>query len=295
MAAGTFPVALALPQTNAEAVLEQAKTLATQGVALVVFPELCLTGYSIEDLFLQDAVLDGTRSALNWLVKESAQLSPVIVVGAPIRQRNRNYNCAVVIHHGKVLGVVPKSCLPTYREFYERRQFAPGDDVSSDIEIAGQLAPFGADLIFSATDLPGFALNVEICEDMWVPVPPSATAALAGATIIANLSGSPITVARAEERKLLCASGSARLISGYIYAAAGEGESSTDLAWDGQTMIYEAGSLLTESERFPQGPQASIADLDLGSLLQDRSRQGTFDDNRRSHAEAAGSYRRIEF
>ncbi|MDR1712211.1 MAG: NAD(+) synthase [Propionibacteriaceae bacterium] len=295
VAACTFPVALVDPQANAEAVAAQVKDLAADGVVLAVFPELCLTGYSIEDLLLQDTVLDATLAALEWLAAASAELAPVIVVGAPIRNLNRIYNCAVVIHRGRVLGVTPKSYLPTYREFYERRQIAPGDDVTGDIEIAGQTAPFGADIIFSATDLPGFALNVEVCEDMWVPIPPSSAAALAGATVIANLSGSPITVAKAEERKLLCSSGSARLIAGYVYAAAGEGESSTDLSWDGQTLVYDCGSLLAESERFPQGPRASIADLDLGSITQDRLRQGTFDDNRRAHADLANDYRWVEF
>ena len=150
-------------------------------------------------------------------------------------------------------------------------------------------------LLFAADDLAGFVLNVEICEDMWVPIPPSAEAALAGATVVANLSGSPITVAKADERKLLCASGSSRLICGYVYAAAGEGESTTDLSWDGQTLIYDNGVLLAESERFPDGPRASIADLDLGSLVQDRLRQGTFDDNRRAHADRTGDYRWVSF
>jgi NAD+ synthase (glutamine-hydrolysing) len=240
-------------------------------------------------------VLDGALAALEWLTAASAEVSPVLVVGAPLRNLNRIYNCAVVIHRGTVLGVVPKSYLPTYREFYERRQIAPGDDVTGEISLGGVDVPFGPDLIFTARDLPGFNLNVEICEDMWVPIPPSAAAALAGATVVANLSGSPITVAKAEERKLLCASGSSRLITGYVYAAAGEGESSTDLSWDGQTLIYESGTLLAESARFPKGAQASIADLDLGTLLQDRIRQGTFDDNRRTHADLANDYRWVEF
>jgi NAD+ synthase (glutamine-hydrolysing) len=295
VAACTFPVALVQPQRNAEAVIQQADQLATEGVVLAVFPELCLTGYSIEDLLLQDTVLDGTLAALEWLTAASAEVSPVLVVGAPLRNLNRIYNCAVVIHRGAVLGVVPKSYLPTYREFYERRQIAPGDDVTGEISLGGVDVPFGPDLIFTARDLPGFNLNVEICEDMWVPIPHSAAAALAGATVVANLSGSPITVAKAEERKLLCASGSSRLITGYVYAAAGEGESSTDLSWDGQTLIYESGTLLAESARFPKGAQASIADLDLGTLLQDRIRQGTFDDNRRTHADLANDYRWVEF
>ena len=295
VAACTLPITLVDPLANAEAVLAHARTVAAEGASLAVFPELCVTGYSIEDLLMQEAVLAGTLAALERLVAGSADLGCVLVVGAPLHNLHRVYNCAVVIHRGRVLGVVPKSYLPTYREFYEARQLAAGDDVTGEITIAGQDAPFGPDLLFAAEDLPGFVLNVEICEDMWVPVPPSAEAALAGATVIANLSGSPITVAKAEERKLLCASGSSRLIAGYVYAAAGEGESSTDLSWDGQTLIYENGSLLAESERFPDGPRASIADLDLGLLVQGRIRQGTFDDNRRVHADRVADYRWVGF
>jgi len=295
LAACTLPIKLVQPRANAEAVLAQSREAADAGACLAVFPELALTGYSIEDLLMQDTVLQATTAALDWLVPQTQDVGAIIVVGAPLVSLNRIYNCAVVIHRGVVLGVVPKSYLPTYREFYERRQVAPGDDVTGEIRIAGQDVPFGSDLLFAAEDVPGFVLNVEICEDMWVPIPPSAEAALAGATLIANLSGSPITVAKAEERKLLCASGSARLLAGYVYSAAGEGESSTDLSWDGQTLIYEAGTLLGESERFPDGPRMTIADVDLGSLVQHRLRQGTFDDNRRTHAERTGEYRTVTF
>ncbi|WP_300079468.1 NAD(+) synthase [Propioniciclava sp.] len=295
VAACTLPIAMVQPRRNAEAVLAQARECADAGACLAVFPELCLTGYSIEDLLMQDTVLDAVQDALAWLVPQTEDLGCIVVVGAPLVSLNRIYNCAVVIHRGTILGVVPKAYLPTYREFYERRQIAPGDDVTGEIRVAGEDVPFGCDLLFAADDVPGFVLNVEICEDMWVPIPPSAEAALAGATVIANLSGSPITVAKAEERKLLCASGSSRLIAGYVYSAAGEGESSTDLSWDGQTLVYEAGTLLAESERFPAGSRASIADLDLGTLVQDRLRQGTFDDNRRTHAERTGEYRTVTF
>lgn len=295
VAACTLPIKLVDPRANAEAVLARARDAAEQGACLAVFPELTLTGYSIEDLLMQDTVLQATLDALDWLVRATADLGCIVVVGAPLTSLNRIYNCAVVILRGQVLGVVPKSYLPTYREFYERRQVAPGDDVTGEIRIAGQDVPFGSDLLFAADDVGGFVLNVEICEDMWVPIPPSAEAALAGATVIANLSGSPITVAKAEERKLLIASGSSRLIAGYVFAAAGEGESSTDLSWDGQTLVYDTGTLLAETERFPSGPRTSIADVDLGSIVQDRLRQGTFDDNRRVHAERTSDYRTIGF
>jgi NAD+ synthase (glutamine-hydrolysing) len=295
VAACTLPILMVQPRANAEAVLAQATECADAGACLAVFPELTLTGYSIEDLLMQDTVLSAVEDALAWLVPQTEGVGCIVVVGAPLVSLNRIYNCAVVIHRGRVLGVVPKSYLPTYREFYERRQIAPGDDVTGEIRIAGQDVPFGADLLFAAEDVPGFVLNVEICEDMWVPIPPSAEAALAGATVIANLSGSPITVSKAEERKLLCASGSSRLITGYVYSAAGEGESSTDLSWDGQTLVYDTGTLLAESERFPSGPRASIADVDLGTIVQNRLRMGTFDDNRRTHADRTGDYRTVNF
>jgi NAD+ synthase (glutamine-hydrolysing) len=230
------------------------------------------------------------EAALLDIVARSADLLPVLVVGAPLRHRNRVYNTAVVIHRGRVLGVAPKSYLPTYREFYERRQLAVGDDQRGTIRIggrdgAGVEAPFGPDLLFAAEDVPGLVVHVEICEDMWVPVPPSAEAALAGATVLVNLSGSPITVGRADDRKLLCRSASSRCLAAYLYAAAGEGESSTDLAWDGQTMIFENGVLLAETERFPKGPRRSVADVDVDLLRAERARMGTFDDNRRHLAE----------
>jgi NAD+ synthase (glutamine-hydrolysing) len=205
------------------------------------------------------------------------------------------YNTAVVIHRGTVLGVVPKSYLPNYREFYERRQIAPGDDAGGTIRIAGADVPFGPDLLFAATDLPNFVLHVEVCEDMWVPIPPSADAALAGATVLANLSGSPITIGRADDRKLFAQSASSRCLAAYVYSAAGEGESTTDLAWDGQTMIYENGVLLAESERFPKGERRSIADVDTDLLRAERLRMGTFDDNRRHHAARLDAFRRVEF
>ncbi len=295
VAACTIPVALAQPQRNAETVVARARAVADDGAMLAVFPELCLTGYSIDDLLLQETLVDATGQAIAWLVDQSAHLNCVIVVGAPVRRLHRLYNCAIVISGGRLLGVVPKSYVPTYREFYERRQIAPGTNERGDIVLAGQRAPFGPDLLFEASDVPGFVLGVEICEDMWVPIPPSAQAALAGATVVANLSGSPITVAKADERKLLTASGSARLLAAYLYAAAGEGESSTDLAWDGQTFVYDQGSLLAESPRFPHGASESVADIDLTAIAQDRMRQDTFDENRRAYAERTESYRRVRF
>ncbi|MGA8247862.1 MAG: NAD(+) synthase [Nocardioides sp.] len=282
VAACTIPVALADPAANAETVLVQARECHDEGVAVAVFPELCLSGYSIEDLLLQDTLLDAVERAVATIVAASADLLPVLVVGAPLVHGTRLLNCAVVIHGGRVLGVAPKSYLPNYREFYERRHFAPGDDLrGTTIRVAGAEVPLGPDLVFAATDLPDLRLHVEICEDMWVPVPPSSEAALAGATVLANLSGSPITVARSEDRRLLVRSASFRANAAYVFAAAGQGESTTDLAWDGQTMVYECGDLLGESERFPAGPRRTVVDVDLDRIRQERLRQGTFDDNRR--------------
>ena len=295
VAACTIPVAIADPRTNADAVLEAARVCDADAVAVAVFPELCLTGYAIDDLVMQDPVLDAVVAAIEGLVEASVDLLPVLVVGAPLRHRNRLYNCAVVIHRGELLGVAPKSYLPTYREFYERRWYAPGDDQSGqDIRVGRLEAPFGPDLLFESLDIPGLVVHAEVCEDVWVPIPPSSRAALAGATVLLNLSGSPITIARAEDRKDLVQSQSLRCLATYAYAAAGSGESTNDLSWDGQTMIYESGNLLVETERFPDGPRRSIADVDLDRLRQDRLRQGTFDDNRRTTG-ADAAFRTVHF
>ena len=292
VAACTQRTALADPAANAENVLRQGRACHEDGVAVAVFPELTLSGYSIEDLLLQDPLLDAVEVALRTVVEGSRDLLPVLVVGAPLRHRNRIYNAAVVVHRGRVLGVAPKSYLPTYREFYERRQLAPGDDQSGEITIDQDKVPFGPDLLFAATDVPGLVLHAEVCEDMWVPIPPSAEAALAGATVLVNLSGSPITVGRAEDRRLLVRSASSRCLAAYVYAAAGEGESTTDLSWDGQTLVYENGVLLAETDRFPVGDRRAVADVDLDLLRQERARTGTFDDNRRHHGSRA---RTVEF
>ncbi|MFF7838055.1 NAD(+) synthase [Streptomyces ossamyceticus] len=296
VAACTGHAAIADPPANAEAVLRQARRCAEDGVAVAVFPELCLSGYSIEDLLLQDALLDDVEAALRTVVAGTADLLPVLVLGAPLRHRHRIYNCAVVVHRGRILGIAPKSYLPNYREFYEKRQIAAGDDErGGTIRVAGAEVPFGPDLLFAAEDVPGLVVHAEVCEDMWVPVPPSAEAALAGATVLVNLSGSPITVGRAEDRRLLCRSASARCLAAYVYAAAGQGESTTDLSWDGQTMIYESGTLLAETDRFPAGDQYAVADVDLDQLRQSRHRMGTFDDNRRALSGRTGAFREVVF
>ncbi|MGC0369722.1 NAD(+) synthase [Microbacterium sp. SLBN-111] len=293
VAACTIPVAVADPATNAEAVLASARECDAEGVAIAVFPELCLSGYAIDDLVMQDPLLDAVEVAVARVVAASVDLLPVLLVGAPLRHGNRLYNCAVVVHRGRILGVAPKSYLPTYREFYEQRWYARGDDTAGQhITVAGETVPFGTDLLFDAVDVPGLTLHAEVCEDVWVPIPPSSPAALAGATVLANLSGSPITIGRADDRSLLCQSQSLRCLAAYVYAAAGQGESTNDVSWDGQTMIYEGGQLLATTERFPDGPRRSVADVDLDRLRQDRLRQGTFEDNRRT---AGTPFRTVTF
>ncbi len=291
----THRTALADPAANAESALAMARNVDAQGAALAIFPELTLSGYSIEDLLLQDALLDAVERAIATVLEQSRDLGLVLVIGAPLRHQGRVYNTALVIHRGRLLGAAPKSYLPNYREFYERRQIAAGDIIRGEITLAGQSAPIGNNLLFAAEDIPGFVLHVEICEDFWVPIPPSAPAALAGATVLANLSGSPITIGRADSRRLLAQSASARCLAAYLYAAAGTGESTTDLAWDGQVMIFENGVRLAEAERFPAEAQSVIADIDLDLLRQERMRMGTFDDNRRAHAIATDDFRTIAF
>ncbi len=300
IAACTIPVAIADPVANADAVIAAARECHDDAAAVAVFPELCLTGYAIEDLVMQDVVLDAVERELVRIARETADGMPLLFVGAPLRHGSRLYNCAVAIHRGEVIGIVPKSYLPTYRAFYERRWYAPGDDTHGQWFDRGELsAPFGPDLLFDALDVPGLTVHAEICEDMWVPIPPSSRAALAGATVLVNLSGSPITVARAEDRKDLCQSQSLRCLAAYAYAAAGMGESTNDVSWDGQTMIFEGGALLAETERFPDGPRRSVADVDLDRLRQDRLRQGTFDDNRRARdlrvAAVDADFRQVTF
>jgi NAD+ synthase (glutamine-hydrolysing) len=284
------------PDFNAERTLTLARQAADEHAALVIFPELGISGYSIDDLLHQTALLDAVEGAVGRIASESASLSPVIVVGAPLRFEYGVFNTAVVIHRGRVLGVVPKSYLPEYREYYEKRQFrAARDAVGDRIRLPGssEEVPFGPDLLFSADDLPGFVVHVEICEDLWVPIPPSTYAALAGATVLANLSASNITIGKADFRRELCASQSARTIAGYLYTAAGMGESTTDLAWDGQALIYENGDLLAEDDRFATTEQLITADIDLDRLASDRASTSSYGDSIHDHRRRVSRLRRI--
>ncbi|AAK25581.1 NAD(+) synthase [Caulobacter vibrioides] len=272
-------VKLADPAANAQNVVALAREAHAEGVAVVVFPELGLTGYTIDDLLQQEALLDAVEAAIATLTEASAGLAPMIVVGGPLRDAGRLYNTAIVIQGGKVLGVVPKSFLPNYREFYERRWFTPGAGLTGKtLTLAGQTVPFGTDILFRGEGVAPFTVGVEICEDVWTPTPPSTAQALAGAEILLNLSASNITIGKSETRRLLCASQSSRMIAAYVYSAAGAGESSTDLAWDGHVDIHEMGALLAETPRFSTGPAWTFADVDVQRLRQERMRVGSFGD-----------------
>ncbi len=293
VAACTTRCTLADPAANAAEILDVARQCHARGAVLAVFPELGLSGYAISDLLHQSTLLDAVEAAIAELTVASADLLPLLLVGAPLRHAGALYNCAVAIHRGRLLGVVPKAHLPNYREFYEPRHFVVGDgSVGGQIDLAGMRVPFGTDLLFAAEDVTGLVVHAEICEDIWIPIPPSSQAALAGATVLANLSASNITIGKAETRRLLCASQSARCVAAYLYAAAGVGESTTDLAWDGQASIFENGATLAETERFPSASQFAQADIDLDLLRHERMQMGSFDTNRRRHA---ADYRTIAF
>lgn len=277
---------------NCDSVIEEAQAADRARADLLVCPELCLSSYAIDDLHMQEALLAEVEAAVARVTEASKELSPVILVGAPLRHEARLYNCAVAISRGKVLGVVPKSYLPNYREFYEKRWFAHGRGIRGEITVGGARVPFGDDLIFEASDLPGLIFHAEICEDLWTPAPPSSDAAMAGALILANLSASNIVIGKSSDRHLLCQSQSMRGFAAYVYSAAGPGESTTDLAWDGQGMIYELGDLLAQSTRFPTEPELTVADVDAGRIRSERMRTGSFNDAARHHAP---EFRRIRF
>jgi NAD+ synthase (glutamine-hydrolysing) len=291
VAVATPMVRVGDPQYNLEATLELMREAAREKAVLAVFPELGLSAYSCEDLFHQQALLEGAEEALRRLLNLTRNLPVAALVGLPVAVDGLLYNCAALVCQGRLAGVVPKTYLPNYREFYEGRQFTPGDTARhKEIRLAGQLAPFGTDLLFKL--LPKLVLHVEICEDLWVPAPPSSFAALAGATVIANLSASNVVIGKEGYRHQLVANQSARCLAAYLYSAAGLGESTTDLAWDGHALIYENGTLVGESRRFADAPQLAVGDVDLDRLLADRMRQNTFGASMRRHADRV--FRTIE-
>lgn len=286
---------IAEPAFNLEETLRLARRGSDEGVALMVFPELGLSGYSIDDLLHQRALLDEVERRLLELVAESSDLHPVLLVGAPLRREGRLYNCAIAIHRGRILGVVPKGHLPNYREFYEKRWFASGRDVRGEICLGGEPVPFGMDLLFQAEDVDGLIFHTEICEDAWAPAPPSDFGALAGALILTNLSASNIVVGKADTRRRLCEVQSGRCWAAYVYSAAGHGESTTDLAWDGQACIYELGAQLAETERFSAESQMAVADIDIERLQLERMRTGTFNEAAIANGMPDRRFRRVSF
>jgi NAD+ synthase (glutamine-hydrolysing) len=284
------------PLFNVAQTVELAKQAAQQGAVLIAFPELGLSAYTCDDLFHQRALLEACELALAAVVEASRSLPVAMIVGLPLKVNHVLYNCAAVVASGQVLGVVPKSFLPNYGEFYESRQFAPADCAAVDkIELLGADVPFGPDLLFEIENLPLFRFHVEICEDVWVPVPPSSFAAMAGATVLVNLSASNVVVGKSGYRHQLVSQQSARCVAAYLYTSAGRGESSTDMAWDGQALIYENGTLLAESERFRDESNVIFADVDLERLSQERMRATTFAMCARRHADEVANFRLVRF
>ncbi len=284
------------PAFNATETIAMYREAAAQGAMLVAFPELGLSAYTCDDLFHQAALLDACEQALHDLVEASAHIDAVAIVGLPLRVDHRLFNCAAVVARGRLLGVVPKSYLPNYGEFYEARQFNTASTaLSTEIVFRGQRVPFGADLLFHDEKFPLFKLHVEICEDVWVPIPPSSLAALAGATVLVNLSASNITIGKADYRHRLVGVQSARCLAAYLYSSAGIGESTTDLAWDGQALIYEGGELLAESERFSNRSHTIVADVDLERMSRERMRQNSFGVSVERHRASIADWRTVGF
>ena len=296
VAVATPLVRIADPARNAAHTLALMREAARAKAVVAVFPELGLSAYSAEDLFHQQALIRGCEAALAGLLAATRTLQVATFVGLPVLVDGMLYNCAVLILRGRILGVVPKTYLPNYREFYELRQFTRGDVATrNEITLAGQKVPFGTNLLFRHAEQPALVLAAEICEDLWVPVPPSSFAAMAGATVIANLSASNVVVGKSQYRRELASNQSARCLAAYLYSAAGGGESTTDLAWDGHAMVYENGTLLAESRRYADEPQLTLAELDLDRLDADRMRQGSFAQSARWHAAEVSRFRSIEF
>jgi NAD+ synthase (glutamine-hydrolysing) len=294
VALGTPRVRIGDPKANAAATLDLMRRATRRKALVAVFPELGLSAYTCEDLFHQQALLRAAEESLAWLLARSRTLPIAAFVGLPVAVDGLLYNCAALLCRGRLLGVVPKAYLPNYREFYELRQFTPGGGPGREIELAGQRTLFGS-LIFKWKEQPKLRLFAEICEDLWVPVPPSSHAALAGATVIANLSASNVVIGKHQYRAELASNQSARCIAAYLYSAAGSGESTTDLAWDGHALAYENGSLVAESRRFAHEDQLTLADIDLDRLEADRMRQNSFGESARRHRSELFGFATVEF
>lgn len=235
---------------NARQIIEVLRGAAAAGAEIACLPELCITGYTCGDLFFQPVLQQGARDALADVLRDTAGLPLLFVLGLPLTHGGKLYNCAAVCQNGRVLGVVPKTHLPNYNEFYEKRQFTPAPAENGVIDLSGAQVPFGTNLLFQCGTQPALTLAVEICEDLWAPLPPSTRHAMAGATLICNLSASDETIGKAEYRRALVTGQSARLLCGYVYADAGEGESTTDMVFAGHNMVAENGALLAETAPF---------------------------------------------
>ena len=274
VASATPRIRVADPAYNAQVICAQAKEAAEHGAKIVVYPELCITGYTCNDLFLQNLLLEKAKEALLTIVEETGQLEALFLVGLPVEKDGRLYNVAAVLYRGRILGMIPKKNIPMYAEFYEGRYFTPGEETVAEYRLGKQVIPFGSNLLFRCEELPELILGCEICEDLWVAEPPSTSHALMGATVIANLSASNETVSKDDYRTLLVKASSARLLCGYIYTSAGEGESTQDLVFGGHDLIAENGTLLAQSTRFSTG--ILYGDLDVLKISSERRRMGTF-------------------
>lgn len=274
VAAGTPKIQVADCIHNTEEILKIIKEMETEGAKIMAFPELCITGYTCEDLFWQNVLLDSAKDRLLWLADQTSDVDALIFVGLPLEAEGKLYNAAAVLNHGKILGFVPKTSLPNYAEYYEMRHFTPADDLMRFIRMGKEEIPFGRNLLFTCPQVPGIQVAVEICEDLWIPNPPSIKHALAGANVIVNLSAGDEVTGKDVYRRQLVNGQSARLICAYIYATAGEGESTTDLVFAGHNIISENGAMLAEAERFKN--QTIYADLDIKRLWAERRRMTTF-------------------
>ena len=274
VAAATPELKVADCQGNTRVMIEQMRQAAAKDVQLLIFPELGLTGYTCSDLFLSETLLEAARTGLQQIMSVSQDLDLICVVGLPLPYGAALYNTAAVVHRGRLLGLVPKAHIPNYSEFYEARHFSSGAEAAGTIRLFGQDVPFGHDLLFACDERPDFVLAVEICEDLWVPQSPSIRQARSGATILANLSASDELIGKADYRRLLVSSHSARLICAYVYADAGEGESTTDLVFAGHNLIFENGRQLAQSALFSYG--MITAEVDVAMLAAERRRQNTF-------------------
>lgn len=285
VAAGVPRVRVADPAFNADEIIALVQRADGEGVHVLVLPECALTGYSVNDLFQQRTLLEAALAELEHICAETSECNVLVMVGLPLTVDNQLYNCAAVLLHGNVVGIVPKTFVPGYKEYYEQRWFTSAVDAQADaVVLSGNVVPFGADLLFRVEGAVNFTVGVELCEDLWSPVPPSSMQALAGATVLCNLSASNELVAKAEYRTQLVRQQSARCIAGYVYASAGVGESTTDVVFSGHALIAENGVMLAENARFEREPVLLVADVDQGRLLHDRRTTTSFSTCAAEHA-----------